>query len=202
MKRILLITTLLSSIISFAQTDKEVIREIYTQSLTNGKSYDWLNHLSNQIGGRLSGSLNAEKAVAYTKAELEKLGLDKVWLQPVMVPKWIRGAKEFAYIETAAKGFDTKKTTNVNICALGGSVATPAIGLKANIVEVKNFEELETLGKEKIENPLARAFRLRSMVLSFHPGTNDNDTGTHVRKYLGRPLASKSRLHPSRRPGS
>jgi len=36
-------------------------------SLLNGKSYEWLDHLSNQIGGRLSGSFNAEQAVEYTK---------------------------------------------------------------------------------------------------------------------------------------
>ncbi|MCF7569569.1 M20/M25/M40 family metallo-hydrolase [Sabulilitoribacter arenilitoris] len=140
---------ILLSISSNSQTDEKVIREIYTQSLTNGKSYDWLNHLSNQIGGRLSGSLNAEKAVKYTKEELDKLGLDKVWLQPVMVPKWVRGAKEFAYIETAPG-----KTTPVNICALGGAVATQALGLKANLVEVKNFEELASLGKDKIEGKI------------------------------------------------
>lgn len=129
-----------------AQTDEAVLKRIYTTSLTNGKSYDWLNHLSTQIGSRLSGSLGAERAVAYTKEELEKLGLDKVWLQPVMVPRWVRGAKEYAYIETAPG-----KTNTVNICALGGSVATPSLGIKANIVEVKSFEELETLGKANIE---------------------------------------------------
>ncbi|WP_034041017.1 M20/M25/M40 family metallo-hydrolase [Wocania ichthyoenteri] len=148
------ILAILLSIQSNSQTDEQVIREIYTQSLTNGKSYDWLNHLSNQIGGRLSGSLNAEKAVAYTKEELEKLGLDKVWLQPVMVPKWVRGAKEYAYIETKSKGFETAKTTTVNICALGGSVATNPLGIKANIVEVKTFEELKALGEEKIKGKI------------------------------------------------
>lgn len=132
-----------------SQSDEDVIKTIYSQSLTNGKSYDWLNYLSNQIGGRLSGSLNAEKAVAYTKEELDKLGLDKVWLQPVMVPKWVRGIKEYAFIETP-----NGQTTIVNICALGGSVATPSLGLKANIIEVKNFEELEALGKEKIEGKI------------------------------------------------
>ena len=149
MKNIYLLALALSSVLSFSQTDEEVVKTIYTQSLTNGQSYKWLNHLSNQIGSRLSGSLGAEKAVAYTKEELEKLGLDKVWLQPVMVPRWIRGAKEFAFIENVPG-----KTTNVNICALGGSVATPALGLKANVVEVKNFEELEKLGKENIEGKI------------------------------------------------
>lgn len=145
-------TFLISLLLVFSassQTDKDVIKEIYKQSLTNGKSYEWLNYLSNQIGGRLSGSLNAEKAVNYTKEELDKLGLDKVWLQPVMVPKWVRGIKEYAYIESTLG-----ETTNVNICALGGSVATPSLGLKANVVEVKNFEELEKLGKEKIEGKI------------------------------------------------
>ncbi|GAA4816658.1 M20/M25/M40 family metallo-hydrolase [Litoribaculum gwangyangense] len=149
MNKLLFTVITLSSILSFSQTDEEVFRTIYTQSLTNGKSYEWLNHLSNQIGSRLSGSLGAEKAVAYTKEELDKLGLDKVWLQPVMVPKWVRGAKEFAFIES-----EPGKTTNVNICALGGSVATPALGIKANVVEVKNFEELEKLGKENIEGKI------------------------------------------------
>ena len=103
-----------------------MLRNIYTASLTRGKAYDWLNHLSNQIGGRLSGSVQAQQAVDYTRKELEQLGLDKVWLQPVMVPKWVRGTAEFAYIES-----EPGITNNVPVCALGGSVATPAGGIKA-----------------------------------------------------------------------
>jgi len=145
LRSVLLLLSVFTVLNVTSQTDEDVIKTIYKQSLTNGKSYDWLNHLSNQIGSRLSGSLGAEKAVAYTKEELEKLGLDKVWLQPVMVPRWIRGSKEYAFIESAPG-----KTNTVNICALGGSVATPALGIKAHVIEVKNFEELETLGKENI----------------------------------------------------
>lgn len=134
----------------FAQVeDEKQIREIYTETLTEGKSYDWLNHLSNQIGGRLSGSIEAQQAIDYTKSQLDDLGLDRVWLQPVMVPKWVRGSPEFAYIETAPG-----LTTNVPICALGGSVATHTKGLKANVVEVKSFEELKVLGREKIEGKI------------------------------------------------
>ena len=137
------------SINMLSQTDAETIKSIYNNSLSNGKSYEWLDHLSNKIGGRLSGSLNAERAVYWTKSELEKIGLDKVWLQPVMVPKWVRGNPEFAYIETAPG-----RTTSVNICALGGSIATPASGLKAEVIEVKNFEELEKIGKKNIEGKI------------------------------------------------
>ncbi|GGG57046.1 M20/M25/M40 family metallo-hydrolase [Bizionia arctica] len=149
MKFIILLLSVFFILNTSAQTDADVLKTIYTTSLTNGNSYQWLDHLSNQIGGRLSGSLNAEKAVEYTKEELEKLGIDKVWLQPVMVPKWVRGAPEFAFIES---GFGS--TTNVNICALGGSIATPFGGIKANVVEVKSMEELEALGKENIEGKI------------------------------------------------
>ncbi|WP_417289740.1 M20/M25/M40 family metallo-hydrolase [Corallibacter sp.] len=149
MKSFLLLLLILFTINISAQTDAEALKTIYTTSLTNGKSYEWLDYLSNQIGGRLSGSLNAEKAVAYTKEELEKLGLDKVWLQPVMVPKWVRGAPEYAYIETGPG-----KTTTVNICALGGSIATPYGGLKANVVEVQGIEELKKLGEANIKGKI------------------------------------------------
>ncbi len=131
-----------------AQTDEATLKTIYSTSLTNGKSYDWLDHLSNEIGGRLSGSKNAELAVQYTKAELEKLGLDKVWLQPVMVPKWERGDKEMAFFEVSGI------TNEVNICALGGSVATSKDGVSGQVIEVQKLEDLATLGKEKIEGKI------------------------------------------------
>lgn len=149
-KYIIVFLTIFSFQYIFSQNDDEkMVKTIYDTSLLNGKSYEWLDHLSNQIGGRLSGSYNAERAVEYTKAELEKLGLDKVWLQPVMVPKWVRGNPEYAYIETAPG-----KSTTVPICALGGSVATPPGGVKAEVIEVKNFEELTALGREKIEGKI------------------------------------------------
>lgn len=128
-----------------AQQDSIQIRKIYNEALTNGNSYQWLDHLSNQIGSRLSGSLGAELAVQWTKSQLDSIGLDKVWLQPVMVPKWIRGATEYAYIETGLG-----ETTQVPICALGGSIATPPNGIKASVIEVKGIEELKALGKDKV----------------------------------------------------
>ena len=137
---------LLTTWYGFSQSnDEKQIKAIYDAALTNGKAYDWLNYLSNQIGGRLSGSVQAQKAVEYTKNQLDSLGIDRVWLQPVMVPKWVRGTPEFAYLETAP-GI----TSDVPICALGGSVATPLNGIKANIVEVNGIEQLATLGKEEI----------------------------------------------------
>ena len=93
--------------------------------------------------------MNAELAVNYTKSELEKIGLDKVWLQPVMVPKWIRGNPEFAYIETAPG-----KTIPVNLCALGGSISTPLAGIKAHVLEVQSIDQLKKTPRDSIKGKI------------------------------------------------
>nr|WP_245737186.1 M28 family peptidase [Maribacter orientalis] len=148
--KLALLVVIFFTYFGFSQNnDQEQIKKLYDAALTQGKGYDWLNYLSNQIGGRLSGSVQAQQAVNYTKSQLDSLGLDKVWLQPVMVPKWVRGTPEFAYFETTPG-----TTTNVAICALGGSVATPSNGIKANIIEVNGVEELATLGKGKIQGKI------------------------------------------------
>ncbi len=136
----------------YSQNDKfvnEIISDIYSVSLNDSKSYDWLEYLSKNIGPRLSGSLNAERSVKWTKKTLESIGLDSIWLQPVMVPKWVRGNFEYAFIESSPGN-----TINVNVCALGGSIPTPSSGIKSNVIEVKSFKELEGLGKKNIKNKI------------------------------------------------
>ena len=183
MKNFILSTLLIIPFFVFSQTDEKVISEIYTNSLTNGQSYSWLDHLSNNIGSRLSGSLGAEKAVEWTKEELETMGLDKVWLQPVMVPKWVRGVPEFAYIETSPG-----KTIKVNICALGGSISTPPTGLKSKIIEVSGVDELEKLGAENIEGKIV--FFNRPMDASLI-NTFESYGGCVNQRYSGAMEASK-----------
>ena len=149
MKKYIIILIFFSFLNLNSQDDKEIIKRIFDNSMSKSKSYELLDHLSNEIGGRLSGSLNAERAVKWGKNELVKRGFDKVWLQEVMVPKWVRGPKEFALIET-----QPGTTFNVDVCALGGSVATPSVGIKAQVVEVKSFDELKELGKDKIDGKI------------------------------------------------
>ena len=148
-KSIVLAALFIGGLTTFAQTkDEQTLKEIYKSSLTNAKCYPWLAHLSNTIGSRLSGSAGADKAVLYAKAQLETLGLDKVYLQEVMVPKWVRGEKEIGYLQVG------KQKITFPICALGGSVATPKTGLKATVIEVKSLEELAALGEAKVKGKI------------------------------------------------
>lgn len=146
---VLILTFSVQAQMSLREQDSMNIRKLYDMSLLNGKSYAWLDHLSNKIGGRLSGSVNASRAVEYTKSELEQLGIDKVWLQPVMVPKWTRGVKEYAYVQPSEG-----PTQVVNITALGGSVATPETGLRAKVIEVQGLQDLERYGKAQIQGKI------------------------------------------------
>ena len=163
MKRILIL--IITSILIFSCTQKRVpkkttnvmskeekvdstnIKKLYNSALTGGKSYEWLKDLTQNIGGRLSGSPEAAKAVLWGERLMNKVGLDSVWLQPVMVPHWVRGEKEVASYTTNG----TQK--NVPICALGFSIATPKTGVLAEVIEVKSLKEAEALGikiKDKI----------------------------------------------------
>ena len=148
MKNLTILFLLFSSTIFAQSTDEKILSEIYKSALTKSKCYGWLDDLSNKIGSRLSGSIGAEKAVQYTKTQLETLGLDKVYLQEVMVPKWVRGSKEIAYFQVG------KQKINFDICALGGSVATIKSGINAEIIEVKSLDELKTLGETKIKGKI------------------------------------------------
>ena len=150
-KKIIITLIITCPFLLYSQTDLEksdFINNIYNEALSNGESYEWLEYLSNDIGHRLSGSVNAERAVKWGRDELIKIS-DKVWLQPVMVPKWVRGAPEYAHIESTPG-----KTISVPILALGGSISTPSIGIIANVVEVKSFNDLDKLGEEKVKGKI------------------------------------------------
>ena len=145
MKKIVFLL-LLQTTLSFSQSsDEAMLKSIYKSALTESSCYHWLDDLSNKVGQRLSGSEGAEKGVLYTKQQMESLGLDSVYLQEVMVPKWVRGEKEIAYVQVG------KKKISFPICALGLSVATPKNGVTAKIIEVKSLDELKVLGAEKVK---------------------------------------------------
>ncbi|HXB41730.1 MAG TPA: M20/M25/M40 family metallo-hydrolase [Bacteroidia bacterium] len=140
------IFSLLSVVFSAQENaDSLAIRKFYTYHLTQSNTYENLRYLCKKIGGRISGSPQAEKAVEWAEQAMLKAGADTVYLIPCMVPKWVRGPKEQCM---AAKGAIKEKLT---VCALGGSVGTGKKGITAKVIEVTSFEEMEKLGAEKIK---------------------------------------------------
>ena len=133
----------------FAQSEDSIIlRRIADDILINGKAYEDLRYLCKKIGPRLSGSENAQKAVEATAKMLKEAGADTVYLQPCIVPHWVRGDKEKGEILWG----QNKKS--LNVCALGMSIGTSAAGIKAEIIEVANFDELKKLGEAKVKGKI------------------------------------------------
>ena len=116
--------------------------KITRRALEDPYAYAVLEKLT-RGGPRLTGSPQAAAAVGLMRQEMQDLGLDNVHLEPTVVGRWVRGDIEEGRLVSTLLG-----TIPFSICALGGSIATPEGGIAAQVVEVRSFEELHTLGEK------------------------------------------------------
>jgi len=116
------------------QSDPAAERLMAT-ALNSSQAWETLEHLTDDIGPRLSGSQNAAVAVDWTLKRFQSWGID-AHKEKVMVPHWVRGAEEAQIVAPHPQ--------RLVLTALGGSVATPPSGLTAEVVELGSFEELAT----------------------------------------------------------
>jgi len=129
-----------------AEEYSSIAEQIFKTALADGQAYQMLRVLTQEIGNRLSGSIQAAAAVEWGRQAFEAAGVDRVILQPVMVPHWVRGdVEEAAIINSKIMG-----TVPLTVCALGGSVATPPEGIVAEVIEVQNFDEVKALKKKAV----------------------------------------------------
>jgi len=153
---LILFTFVICSTFSWSQEDKTAffIKDIYNYTLENGQCDQWLSYLSDTIGGRLTGSKNATKAVDYTFSELEKIPIvDRAWQQACMVPKWERGDKEIVKVEYKNKD-NQLFTEELASLALGNTIGSGPNGVRGQIVEVFGLDTLDKLGRENIEGKI------------------------------------------------
>jgi hypothetical protein len=115
-------------------------------ALTDVEGWDKLVHLTTEIGHRLSGSPQLEQAIEWAHESMKREGLENPYLQPIKVPHWVRGNE---YAEMVAP-----RKKKLEILGLGRSVATPPEGITAPVVVVTSFDELESLGREKVEGKI------------------------------------------------
>jgi carboxypeptidase Q len=120
------------------QDDSLKIRAIANEILLHGQAYEDLRVLTKQVGARLTGSPQTYKAEAWAQKALQKAGADRVIAQSCLVPHWVRGGKDEAYITSAGK-----KNQPLDILALGNTIGTGPRGIQAPVVMVNSWEELE-----------------------------------------------------------
>lgn len=112
-------------------------------ALKDNTALNRLEYLCYRIGNRLSGSPALEQAVKWSVDEMTRVGLANVRTIPVKVPHWIRGNESAEMLEPLRKP--------IFMLGLGNSVATPAAGITADVVVVSTFDELDKLGRSKVE---------------------------------------------------
>ena len=108
-------------------------------ALTSDRAYSRLAHLTDHIGHRLSGSKNLERAIEWAATEMKRDGLDNVRTEKVMVPHWVRGEESLEMLSPVPR--------KLTMLGLGNSIGTPAAGITAEAVVVRDFEELDRLGE-------------------------------------------------------
>lgn len=109
-------------------------------ALTEGQAWRRLAELTDGIGPRLSGSEGGEAAVQWALRSFKADGV-KAWLEPVKVPRWVRGEERAELL-----GSERFRGRPLTVMALGGSAPTPAEGVTGEVVQVSSLEELARLG--------------------------------------------------------
>lgn len=137
-KNLILLAGCFCSFSLMGQSDDSItIKKISDDIFLNGKAYENLRVLTKTIGGRIAGSPQMYQSEAWGEKALREAGADKVWLQECKVPHWTRGAKESA---TLVSG---NKKMNLDVLALGNSVGSDGKTIKAPVLLINSFEELE-----------------------------------------------------------
>jgi carboxypeptidase Q len=108
------------------------------EALATRFAWERLALIGDTSGSRLSGSDNLARAIDWAEAEMKKDGLENVRKEPVKVPHWVRG-QESAEIVSPGRH-------PLVMLGLGNSVGTPAEGIEADVLVVRNFQELDAAG--------------------------------------------------------
>lgn len=138
----------------------------------HGEVYPLLIDLCDTAGHRLSGSEGAERGIRWALATFDRLGFP-ARRHTVDVPRWIRGEPEAVTLTAPYK-------LTLAALALGGSIATPAGGIEAEVVLVEDFEELAR-----------RASDARGKIVLFNRRMGDDGNGGY--RGYGQVVAQRSR---------
>ena len=116
------------------ETDSLMVSKIFKEALTSREAYENLRYLCKECEGRIAGTPEAAKAVEYTRQVMLDMDLDSVYLQKLMVKRWVRGKVEHCRITSASLGSE-----DLSVAGLGLSVGTTDMGLTAGVIEVNGM---------------------------------------------------------------
>jgi carboxypeptidase Q len=145
--RIIVLLLLLTAAACEAESSAELISKyretadrIILAATNSTRGWERLTYFCDHFPQRLSGSTNLERGIDWMLEELQKDGFENVHGEEVKVPHWVRGAESAIALEPIKYG--------LHMLGLGGSIGTVEEGITAEVLVVKNFEELRSRGDE------------------------------------------------------
>jgi len=111
-------------------------RDLCESAAKGTRAADWVASLTDRVGPRLAGSPGDRESIAWALATLRALGFERVRAEPVRVRVWRREAESGEVV--------APHRLPLVLTALGGSVATPADGVEAEVFRVHSLEELDS----------------------------------------------------------
>ncbi len=118
--------------------------QLREQALQDGTAWQVVESLTTEIGPRLAGSEADARAVRWAEAKFKALGYDKVWLQPVSFPKWVRRSERADVVGANAQP--------LTLTALGGS---PGGTVEAEVVRFADLAALEAVPAGSLAGKIA-----------------------------------------------
>ena len=137
---LILATTLLAVPLAAASSQSLADRyrgaadSIIAAAMPDSAAWKRLAELTDRFGHRFSGSESLERAIDWIMDQMRRDGLDNVRGEPVMVPRWVRGAESAELV--------SPRRARLPMLGLGGSIGTPPGGIEADVMVVSSFDEL------------------------------------------------------------
>jgi Zn-dependent M28 family amino/carboxypeptidase len=120
--------------------------DLQAAALEDELAWELLSSLTTDVGPRMAGSPGDAMAVAWAQEHMQRLGFDRVWLEPVVFPRWVRRSESAAVI--------TPRRQRLAVTALGGSPATGGV-LRAEVVQFADLAELEAVEPGRLAGKIA-----------------------------------------------
>lgn len=128
--------------LAFTSAQLEQAAALRERALADDTAYELLRSLTSRVGPRFAGTPGDSAAVAWALEHMRALGFQNVRAEPVRVPRWRRGECRVELVSPWPQ--------SCVAVALGGSVATPAGGLEAEVIPVTNLDELARMDSTRI----------------------------------------------------
>jgi hypothetical protein len=120
-----------------AQTPQSLIgtaSSIGQKALNDPAAFDFVESLTTEIGQRLAGTEAHQRAVAWAETKLKAAGFENVHSEPFTLRAWIRGTESADIVGAVPQ--------HLAVTTLGGSVATDANGIEAEVALFHTYDEL------------------------------------------------------------